>query len=53
MTEKKKEIKQQRWGNQIEYFLALAGGAIGLGNVWRFPFSGQKLSFSSFFAIQG
>ena len=35
---KNKEITQQRWGNQIEYFLALAGGAIGLGNVWRFPY---------------
>jgi len=33
-----KEIKAQKWGNQREYIFALIGGAIGLGNVWRFPY---------------
>jgi len=33
-----KEITAQKWGNQREYVFALIGGAIGLGNVWRFPY---------------
>ena len=33
-----KEIQAQKWGNQREYIFALVGGAIGLGNVWRFPY---------------
>ncbi|KAJ8372065.1 hypothetical protein AAFF_G00294790 [Aldrovandia affinis] len=27
-----------QWGSKIEFFLAMAGNIIGLGNVWRFPY---------------
>ena len=27
-----------QWANKAEYFLAIAGQIIGLGNVWRFPY---------------
>lgn len=30
------------WGNKIEYILATVGFAVGLGNVWRFPYLCQK-----------
>jgi len=30
------------WGNKIEFILASIGLAVGLGNVWRFPYLCQK-----------
>lgn len=30
------------WGNKIEFVLAIIGYAVGLGNVWRFPYLAQK-----------
>lgn len=26
------------WGSKVEFFLAVAGNIVGLGNVWRFPY---------------
>ena len=30
------------WGRHIEFVLATIGFAVGLGNVWRFPYLAQK-----------
>ena len=27
-----------QWGSKIGFILAAAGSAIGLGNIWRFPY---------------
>ncbi|KAL4217326.1 hypothetical protein ACF0H5_023777 [Mactra antiquata] len=32
------EKQRANWGNHIEFILTLVGFAVGLGNVWRFPF---------------
>ena len=44
--------QRQEWGREIEFVLAAIGNAVGLGNIWRFPYlaydsGGGKLSIVS------
>lgn len=32
------EVDKAQWGNPIEFILSVIGTAVGLGNVWRFPY---------------
>lgn len=34
--------KRGSWGNKLEFICAAIGFAVGLGNVWRFPYLCQK-----------
>ncbi|XP_028405656.1 sodium- and chloride-dependent GABA transporter 2-like [Dendronephthya gigantea] len=36
------ETERDSWGNKAEFLLASIGLAVGLGNVWRFPYLCQK-----------
>ncbi|XP_066547898.1 sodium- and chloride-dependent glycine transporter 1 isoform X2 [Amia ocellicauda] len=37
-VKKDENIRRGNWGNQIEFVLTSVGYAVGLGNVWRFPY---------------
>ncbi|MEF8937110.1 MAG: sodium-dependent transporter, partial [Halovenus sp.] len=32
------EIDREQWSTRIGFLLAAVGSAVGLGNIWRFPF---------------
>ena len=44
MRGEKNKMKQQRdrFSGKIGYVLAVAGSAVGLGNIWRFPYLAAK-----------
>ncbi|NWI15113.1 SC6A9 protein, partial [Crypturellus soui] len=37
-SKRDENVKRGNWGNQIEFVLTSVGYAVGLGNVWRFPY---------------
>lgn len=50
------EMKREQWGSKLGFILAAVGSAIGLGNIWRFPYvaytnGGGAFLIPYFFAI--
>ncbi|WP_201339742.1 hypothetical protein [Isorropodon fossajaponicum symbiont] len=37
-TENQKTISHSQWSNRGVFLLAAIGSAVGLGNIWKFPY---------------
>ncbi|SKC72073.1 sodium-dependent transporter [Maledivibacter halophilus] len=46
------QIKQrENWGSRIGFLMAAAGSAVGLGNIWRFPYTAGENGGGAFVII--
>src|SRR5690625_2363039 len=43
--------EREQWGTRIGFILAAAGSAVGLGNIWRFPYMTGENGGSAFILI--
>jgi NSS family neurotransmitter:Na+ symporter len=43
--------QREQWGSRIGFILAAAGSAIGLGNIWRFPYLVGKNGGATFILV--
>ncbi|MGX8797250.1 sodium-dependent transporter [Fusibacter sp. JL298sf-3] len=43
--------KREHWGSRIGFIMAAAGSAVGLGNIWRFPYTAGENGGSAFILI--
>ncbi len=43
------EIGRERWSNRAAFIMAAVGSAVGLGNLWRFPYQAYSNGGGAFF----
>ncbi len=47
-TEKSPKSQPSRWSSQLSFILAATGAAVGLGNIWKFPYEVANNGGSAF-----
>lgn len=43
--------KRENWGSRLGFIMAAAGSAVGLGNIWKFPYTAGKNGGGAFVLI--
>ena len=43
--------EREQWGSKIGFILAAAGSAVGLGNIWRFPYITGQYGGAAFVVV--
>lgn len=51
MEKKKMSVNRGQWGSGLGFILAAAGSAVGLGNIWRFPYLAAKYGGGIFLLV--
>lgn len=51
MRKMAQEAHREHWGSRIGFILAAAGSAVGLGNIWRFPYITGKYGGAAFVLV--
>ena len=42
---------REQWGSRFGFIMAAAGSAVGLGNIWRFPYITGKFGGAAFVLV--
>lgn len=46
-----KNLQREHWASKIGFVLAAAGSAVGLGNIWRFPYKAGEYGGGAFVVV--
>jgi neurotransmitter:Na+ symporter, NSS family len=44
-------VKREHWGSRVGFILAAAGSAVGLGNIWKFPYVTGEYGGAAFILV--
>ena len=50
-TEEENKVKREKFGSRLGFILVSAGCAIGIGNVWKFPYMCGEFGGAAFILI--